>query len=68
MTLIHTNINELPQIVQELRKSFRSNLTEPLSYRKKQLRNLYRMFDENEQAIYDALYKDLLNKNMRLSR
>ncbi|CAG8566628.1 1136_t:CDS:2 [Dentiscutata heterogama] len=59
MTLIHTNIDELPQIVQELRKSFRSNLTEPLSYRKKQLRNFYRMIDENEQAIYDALYKDL---------
>ncbi|RIB15239.1 Aldehyde/histidinol dehydrogenase [Gigaspora rosea] len=59
MSLIHTNVDELPQIVQELRKSFHSNLTKPLSYRKEQLRNLYRMINENEQAFCDALYKDL---------
>ncbi|CAG8759617.1 25458_t:CDS:2, partial [Racocetra persica] len=46
-------------IVQELRKSFHSNLTKPLRYRKEQLENLHRMLDENEQAFSDALYKDL---------
>ncbi|CAG8572983.1 1031_t:CDS:2 [Cetraspora pellucida] len=59
MELIHTDIDELPSIVQKLRKSFHSNLTKPLRYRKEQLGNLYRMIDENEQAFCDALYKDL---------
>ncbi|CAG8448240.1 9700_t:CDS:2 [Funneliformis caledonium] len=56
MTTKYTDVNEFPQ---ELRNSFKQNLTKPLNYRKKQLEQLYNLIDENEDEICDALYKDL---------
>jgi len=51
--------NICAQIVSELRESFLSGKTRSLSYRKKQLKALRRMIDENEDAFYDALKADL---------
>ncbi|CAG8574900.1 6929_t:CDS:2 [Diversispora eburnea] len=59
MKLNYTSTEEVPQIVEDLRKSFFSNLTKPLSYRKNQLKQLYNLFDDNEQELCDALQKDL---------
>ncbi|CAI2164264.1 7260_t:CDS:2 [Funneliformis geosporum] len=59
MTTKYMDVNEYPQIIEELRNSFKQNLTKPLNYRKKQLEQLYNLLDENEDEICDALYKDL---------
>ncbi|CAG8469229.1 9677_t:CDS:10 [Diversispora eburnea] len=49
----------MDNIVEALRRSFFSNLTKPLSYRKNQLKQLYNLLDENDQELCDALQKDL---------
>jgi aldehyde dehydrogenase (NAD+) len=49
-------------IVSTVRKSFASNVTLDVKWRKEQLKNLLRMISENEQELVDALKKDL-NKN-----
>ncbi|CAG8593105.1 8784_t:CDS:2 [Acaulospora morrowiae] len=59
MQLTYTNTAEYSQIIDDLRKSFTNNLTKSLSYRKRQLRQLYKLLEENEDEICDALYKDL---------
>ncbi|RHZ77692.1 hypothetical protein Glove_174g12 [Diversispora epigaea] len=59
MKLNYTSTEEVPQIVEDLRRSFFSNLTKPLSYRKNQLEQLYKLLDENDQELCDALQKDL---------
>ncbi|CAG8574884.1 5957_t:CDS:2 [Paraglomus brasilianum] len=58
MTLTYTVTEAMPQIVEDLRKTFRSNVTKPLSYRKAQLKQLYLLLDENENLIFDAVHKD----------
>lgn len=47
------------EIVSELRNSFDSGKTKPLSYRIKQLKNLQKLFEENQDQITDALWSDL---------
>jgi len=45
--------------VSELRTNFRQGFTKNLEWRKEQLKNLSRMYEENEDLIVDALKKDL---------
>ena len=47
------------QIVEGVKNSFRSFKTLDISFRRKQLENVSKMFKENEKKILDALYKDL---------
>ena len=46
-------------MVAKLRKGFRSDKTRDKDYRIKQLRNLFRMLEEQEDKILKAVYNDL---------
>ncbi|XP_070532678.1 aldehyde dehydrogenase family 3 member B1-like isoform X2 [Ptychodera flava] len=46
-------------VVETARKAFNSGKTKPAKFRLEQLGNLLKLIDENEDAIADALYKDL---------
>ncbi|CAG8642879.1 11498_t:CDS:2 [Ambispora leptoticha] len=56
---IYTKIDEIPQIIQQLRKSFSERLTKPIEYRKNQLHQVYKLLSENEEQIIQALANDL---------
>lgn len=45
--------------VEKLRASFLTGKTRSLEYRKKQLKQLYFLVDDNQQAFIDAIHKDL---------
>ncbi|KAI9008507.1 fatty aldehyde dehydrogenase [Hyaloraphidium curvatum] len=57
--LVFTPVDEIPKIVEEVRKGFQSGITQPVAFRKKQLVALHDLFKENIDAIADAMYKDL---------
>ena len=46
-------------MVAKLRKGFKSGKTCEKSYRIQQLKNLFRMLEEKEEEILEAVYKDL---------
>ncbi|KAI9140818.1 fatty aldehyde dehydrogenase [Paraphysoderma sedebokerense] len=56
---VETPVAEIAEHVAAVRKTFRSGLTKNLAYRKQQLRQLARLFQENGDAMMCALYKDL---------
>ncbi|CAG8465694.1 10608_t:CDS:2 [Ambispora leptoticha] len=58
MTLEYTNIEDFPEIVTDLRKTFSKNVTKSIAYRKQQLQQLYYLIEENEELIFDAVAKD----------
>ncbi|GJQ72349.1 Aldh-III [Trypoxylus dichotomus] len=47
------------EIVHSARAAFETGRTKSLEFRERQLRNLLRMYEENEQEMLDALKKDL---------
>ncbi|CAG9812694.1 unnamed protein product [Phaedon cochleariae] len=51
--------NTAKELVENTRKAFRSQRTLSYSFRREQLRNLLRFFDNEAEAICEALYKDL---------
>ncbi|KAI9259323.1 Aldehyde/histidinol dehydrogenase [Sporodiniella umbellata] len=55
----YTPIEEIPQIVSSLHKTFQSGLTRDVNFRKQQLANLAKCLRENKDLAADALYKDL---------
>ncbi|ORX81709.1 aldehyde dehydrogenase 3A2 [Basidiobolus meristosporus CBS 931.73] len=55
----YVKFEEIPQAVQGLREVYRSGLTRSLAFRKKQLRSLYDMLEENLTLFDEALMKDL---------
>ncbi|KAF9373688.1 Aldehyde dehydrogenase [Podila verticillata] len=57
--LNYHNETEIQQAVDTSRQTFRSGYTRPLKFRRHQLQQLWRLLDENTDAICDALYKDL---------
>ncbi|KAG0338262.1 Aldehyde dehydrogenase [Podila horticola] len=59
MTLTYTPVDDIPQIVQELRATFKSGLTKPLNYRREQLKGLFNLLDENEELFRESTFKDL---------
>ncbi len=53
------SIQEVPAIVSRLREAFDSGITRPIAWRKKQLQQLKKLLKENEDALCEALNKDL---------
>eukprot|EP01084_Bolivina_argentea_P034681 64221_1 len=52
-------LDDIPKCINEMKRIYRSNITRRLSERKKQLQNLQRMLQENENHIAKALKEDL---------
>ncbi|KAF9429513.1 Aldehyde dehydrogenase [Podila epigama] len=59
MTLTYTSVDHIPQIVQDLRTTFKSGLTKSLQYRREQLKGLHNLIAENEDLFREATFKDL---------
>lgn len=59
VTLQCTPVKDIPGIVQQARDFFDSDATKPLDWRKQQLRALYNMVKENEEALKQAERSDL---------
>ncbi|KAL1924753.1 uncharacterized protein VTP21DRAFT_4407 [Calcarisporiella thermophila] len=59
MELTYTDPSKFAAIHQTLTSTFLSGLTRELAWRKSQLQEIYRMIDENETALCEALNKDL---------
>ena len=53
------SIQEVPATVSRLRDTFDSGITRPVAWRKKQLQQLKKLLKENEDALCEALNKDL---------
>lgn len=53
------NLDELYQIREELRATFRSGVTKPIAWRRRQLLQLSRMVQDNAGALADAIHADL---------
>ncbi|KAG1091363.1 hypothetical protein G6F42_019449 [Rhizopus arrhizus] len=56
---MYTDKAEIPSIVNSLRKTFQTGVTKDKEYRRQQLKNFLRLFNENQQAIIDVVEKDL---------
>ncbi|XP_061721141.1 aldehyde dehydrogenase, dimeric NADP-preferring isoform X2 [Cydia pomonella] len=54
----------IEEIVQRARDTFARGVTKPLAWRKQQLKNLLRMYEENYNAMVEALHKDLRRSKM----
>lgn len=50
---------QIDQIVKDAKQAFQTNRTKDIKFRKKQLRNLIKLVDENEDLICQALEADL---------
>ncbi|KZS97046.1 aldehyde dehydrogenase [Sistotremastrum niveocremeum HHB9708] len=57
--LSYTPLEQIPKIHATLKKTFDSQTTLPLQYRKNQLYQLARLVRDNKDAFVDALHKDL---------
>ncbi|XP_063385753.1 aldehyde dehydrogenase, dimeric NADP-preferring isoform X1 [Cydia fagiglandana] len=54
----------IEEVVQRARDTFARGVTKPLAWRKQQLKNLLRMYEENYNAMVEALHKDLRRSKM----
>ncbi|KAJ2948615.1 hypothetical protein O0L34_g7869 [Tuta absoluta] len=54
----------IPEAVQKARDAFNRGVTKPIEWRRKQLQQLLRMYEENQGAMVDALAKDLRRSKM----
>jgi len=52
-------VKDIPDAIAEMKEVFRSNVTRPISNRKRQLQNLLRLLEENESKITEAITADL---------
>ncbi|KAI9467982.1 MAG: Aldehyde/histidinol dehydrogenase [Benjaminiella poitrasii] len=59
MTTEYTSIETIPTIIRNLREQFNTGLTKDVNFRKQQLKNLIRFFEENKKLICNALWDDL---------
>ncbi|RKP08025.1 aldehyde dehydrogenase [Thamnocephalis sphaerospora] len=57
--LVFTSEEEIEQCTADLAATFEAGLTRPIEFRKKQLRQLIRMFDECRDQLAEAVHKDL---------
>ena len=57
--------HHLAAAIQELRSTFRSGVTRSVDWRKRQLSQLIKFFDENTEAITDAVVADLGGPRLR---
>ncbi|OWR48809.1 aldehyde dehydrogenase isoform 1, partial [Danaus plexippus plexippus] len=54
----------MSEVVNKARDTFDSGVTKPIEWRRKQLKNLLRMYEENRNAMVEALVKDLRRSKM----
>ena len=54
-----TPVDEIPEIVSRLRKTFFSQKTRPAEFRIKQLRKLYWAIDDHKEELVEACRRDL---------
>eukprot|EP00752_Nemacystus_decipiens_P014781 g13160.t1 len=57
--MAYTAVDDIPGLVAGLHETYKSGVTRPLEWRRRQLDNMHRMVDENEEAMVDALKADL---------
>ncbi|XP_044758182.1 aldehyde dehydrogenase, dimeric NADP-preferring-like [Coccinella septempunctata] len=57
--MLPVSVKNPAEVVATLRKNFYSNKTKSLKFRKTQLKNLIKFFEDNEDELCEALYKDL---------
>ncbi|KAI0704847.1 Aldehyde/histidinol dehydrogenase [Cytidiella melzeri] len=57
--LVYTSAQDISDVHGRLHKTFASGITRPLEWRRQQLHQLIRMFQENKKAIEHALWLDL---------
>ncbi|TFK99301.1 aldehyde dehydrogenase [Pterulicium gracile] len=57
--LTFTPVEEIPNIRENLRSTFKTGKTRPLAWRRQQLRQLALMMQENRDALADSLWRDL---------
>ncbi|KRT78197.1 hypothetical protein AMK59_6935 [Oryctes borbonicus] len=62
--VIKETMKKPSEIVDSARIAFESGRTKSLEFREQQLRNLLKMYEENEQEMLDALKKDLNKSKM----
>jgi aldehyde dehydrogenase (NAD+) len=55
----HTDVASIPALLADLRKTFDSGRTRPLSWRREQIRRLRALVVEREKELHDALRADL---------
>lgn len=48
----------MQELIQQQRDFFNTNATKSIAFRKQQLQKLYDVIKDNEQLLYDAIYKD----------
>ena len=53
------SVEDIGKCLAEMKRVYRSNITRRVSNRKKQLRNLYKLLEENEEEIVKAIEADL---------
>ena len=53
------SVEDIPKVVSEMKQIYRSNYTRRISNRKKELRKLYKLIEENEDKITAAIKADL---------
>ncbi|KAI9015263.1 Aldehyde/histidinol dehydrogenase [Phycomyces nitens] len=58
-TLVYTSKEDIIPAVNNLRQQFNTGITKDITFRKQQLQNLIRFAEENNDAIEEALWKDL---------
>jgi aldehyde dehydrogenase (NAD+) len=58
-TLTLTKLEEIPQLRDTLRSTFKSGKTRPLAWRRNQLRHLARMVQDNRDTLAQSLWLDL---------
>ncbi|CAH0590430.1 unnamed protein product [Chrysodeixis includens] len=55
---------DVAEAVQKARDTFNRGVTRPIEWRRQQLKNLLRMYEENKNAMIEALRKDLRRSKM----
>ncbi|CAO3675905.1 unnamed protein product [Rhizopus stolonifer] len=60
----HTDIKQIPSIVNEVKAAFRSGITKDLAFRKNQLKKLQLFIEENKDSLAEAIHKDLRRPKM----
>ncbi|KAJ7578588.1 hypothetical protein C8J56DRAFT_1060046 [Mycena floridula] len=66
MALVYATIDEISKIHARLVQTFKARKTWPLSYRRTQLLQLARFFQENGDELTDAIYADLGRSKMEV--
>jgi len=58
LAMTETPVESIPNIFKDLRASFNSGKTRSLAWRKKQIEQLYKMFDEQKELFASAANAD----------